>query len=471
MSLERTEAQIAIIGGGIAGSTIALRLAELGQAVDLYEKGPSLVNGPPVCHLHAGGNFYREISDQQCQALLEQSLATMKIYPQAINKRPTVVATPNSDPGQPQDLLPRLAMLQQHYQSLIDQDPSQALLGPASEYYRLYDREQMQRLAAADLPPKAKSLDDWMIPLAKQLDLDAFKYPMILVQEYGLSIFRVAATVSLALNHLPKARVMTCSPVEQLKRQGQGWLLSSRHGQRYYDYVVNAAGFRSGTIDDLVQLPRPRMLEFKAAYVVRWPECQGQWPEVLFHGPRGTHAGMAQLTPYPNRVFQLHGMTQEITLFKDGLVHSTQGSSQPQLAAPFMKKLESGWLQAEVDERSQRAIDHMAQHLPAFASAQVAGKPMFGAQQIPGDEPSLRASEISFTDANYARAEIVKSCTAIQVANDLVAELVRLELIAQRPLADAFRSTQGLSIESVEKRALELSSARHYLAELARKAS
>ena len=73
-------AKIAVIGGGVAGSTIALRFAELGLDTTLIEKGPSLVNGPPMCHLHAGGNLYREISDQQCLILLKQSIDTVKVY-------------------------------------------------------------------------------------------------------------------------------------------------------------------------------------------------------------------------------------------------------------------------------------------------------------------------------------------------------------------------------------------------------
>ncbi len=41
---------------------------------------------------------------------------------------------------------------------------------------------------------------------------------------------------------------------------------------------------------------------------------------------------MAQLTPYADGVFQLHGMTKGITaLFEGGLVSSSTDSSQPQL--------------------------------------------------------------------------------------------------------------------------------------------
>ncbi|GDY27122.1 hypothetical protein AHAT_30120 [Agarivorans sp. Toyoura001] len=68
--------QVAVVGGGIAGSAAALKLAELGAKVSLFEAGHSLVNGPQACHLHAGGNLYREISDEQCLKLLEQSIHT-----------------------------------------------------------------------------------------------------------------------------------------------------------------------------------------------------------------------------------------------------------------------------------------------------------------------------------------------------------------------------------------------------------
>ena len=66
--------KIAIVGGGVAGSTTALHLAELGLEVSLFEKQSSISSGPPYCHLHAGGNLYREISDEQCLTLLKQSI-------------------------------------------------------------------------------------------------------------------------------------------------------------------------------------------------------------------------------------------------------------------------------------------------------------------------------------------------------------------------------------------------------------
>ena len=58
------------------------------------------------------------------------------------------------------------------------------------------------------------------------------------------------------------------------------------------------------------------MLEYKASYVVKIDDSKladVALPEILFHGSRGESgalAGMAQLTPYSDGVFQLHGMNE-----------------------------------------------------------------------------------------------------------------------------------------------------------------
>lgn len=43
----------------------------------------------------------------------------------------------------------------------------------------------------------------------------------------------------------------------------------------------------------MANFKRDRMVEYKAAYVVKWLKCEGVWPEVIFHGQRGTPNGMA----------------------------------------------------------------------------------------------------------------------------------------------------------------------------------
>lgn len=474
-------AKIAIIGGGVAGSTIALRFAELGIDTSLIEKGDSLVNGPPFCHLHAGGNLYREISDEQCLTLLEQSIDTVKVYPQSVNKRPTVIALPKNDPGEPSDLLPRLETLRAKYARLVQQDVSNKVLGEPEQYFRLFERSEIEALKERALPEQAKCPSDWLVAFSQHVELDNLKFPIVLVQEYGLSAFRFAAIASMAIDNLPACHLHTNTQVVALEQlaDASGWRVSmKKHDESEiihadFDYVINACGFKSGEIDDMLSAKRRRMVEFKAAYVAHWPNCKGLWPEIIFYGERGTPQGMAQLTPYPDGYFQLHGMTQDITLFKNGLVASCENSAQPKLAERFMDKIERQWPAQLIEKRTLGSIEHIAQYIPSFSQASVAAKPLFGAQQIPGDDADLRAADVSFHGKHYARAEIVKASSALAAADailqDLIAnELVSSALIEQYATKHYFPVTGQCTQEEVTARAELLARQRQYPEALAK---
>lgn len=136
--------KIAIVGGGVAGSSIALYLSELGLDVTLFEKGSSLVNGPPICHLHAGGNLYREISDEQCVTLLKQSIDLLRFFPEAVDYRPTVVAVPLDDEAEPEDLCDRLHLLRDEYKQLIEANPENKVLGDVSAYFKTFTKDEIE---------------------------------------------------------------------------------------------------------------------------------------------------------------------------------------------------------------------------------------------------------------------------------------------------------------------------------------
>ena len=443
--------KIAIIGGGIAGASIALYLSEIGLQVDLFEKGTSLVNGPPICHLHAGGNLYREIPDEQCVTLLHESIESLRLYPDSVDYRPTVIAVPTQDDGQPLDLLPRLKLLQNEYQALIQEDPANQVLGKASDYYRFFELEELQQLALLDEEKVPKTAEQWMIPFAKYTDLSALKFPVVLVQEFGWNVFRLGATAALSLEKNELAQVHLNNKVVKIEQTSQKqWLITHQeNGQEstdLFDYIINAAGFRTGEIDDLAGFHRQRLVEFKAAYVTQWQGTEGLWPEVIFHGQRGTPEGMAQFTPYADNLVQLHGMTDEITLFDDGLVTSSKESAQPKLNEQFIRKIDKGWLAQEIEVRGRRAIEHLARYIPSFKQATVEGKPLFGAQQIPGEDANLRAAGVSFEGDNYARCEIVKASSVLTSADALTEKLAELGLVDNKLVgARLFPITHSIS--------------------------
>ncbi len=445
------KAKIAIVGGGVAGTTSAIYLAKLGLEVTLFEKESSLVSGPPFCHLHAGGNLYREISDEQCVKLLKQSIDFLKFYPFVVDYRPTVIALPTTDKQTPEQLLPRLELLTKEYEQLILQDSSNQVLGEPREYFRLYSREELEKLKSKTASTKPQSSDEWMVSVAQNIDFDKVQFPLILVQEYGLNLFRLASGATLILKNMSNVTLKHSTEISNIKKEKEGWLVSYDEKQESFDYLINAAGFRTGKIDDMLGVPCKRMVEFKAAYVSHWDSKeQTLFPEIIFHGERGTPQGMGQFTPYPNGYFQLHGMTNEITLYNDGLVANTPLSCQPQLKQNFMEKIEKSWSKEEIEKRTQSAIEHLSRFIPNFSDATVGSKPLFGAQQIPGDDPTLRVAEVSFPTKGYARCEIVKVSSVIDMVRAIQRELVELGYLElEDEVSFSFESLREEEIDSL----------------------
>jgi len=467
--MKHKNVKIAIVGGGVAGSSAALYLGRLGVDVTLFEKEQSLVTGPPFCHLHAGGNLYREISDAQCVALLKQSIAFLRFFPYIIDYRPTLIALPTTDKSTPKALLPRLEMLKVAYQTLINEDPLNEVLQKPEAYYTSYTKADLQALKSQTAVQNPQSFDEWMIPVAQHLDLEKVQFPLIMVQEYGLNLFRLAAGNTLELESLSNVTLQMQTQVEKIQKHQNQWKLFAKQNnkttEQTFDYLINAAGFRAGSIDDMVGAPCQSMVEFKAAYVTQWAEQKElPFPEIIFHGERGTPQGMGQFTPYPHGYFQLHGMTENITLYKEGLVVNTPMSCQPKLKKDFLTKIEKAWDEAEVQKRTQAAIGHLAQYIPSFSSATVGSKPLFGAQQIPGDDPSLRVAEVSFALPHYARCEIVKVSSVLDMIKVICKDLEALGYVNQSTLE---KRSFVRKEEDVTQRAKTIARLRHYPEEMA----
>jgi hypothetical protein len=453
-SYNRQQAKkVGILGGGTAGATIAIRLAALGLETYLFEKKTSLIDGPPMCHLHAGGNLYREIPDEDCVALLKQCIDILRLYPYSIDVRPTVFAVPTRDGGLPEDLLPRLEILTAAYRELIAQDPNNKVLGEPEDYYQLYSHERLLELSERAQVAVPSCVDEWVIPVAKYLDLNKVKFPLIVVQEYGWNIFRLAASAQLALEEYDNAHVFTNTKVQQVlpvdctdcsnanhhvnkwridyQQQNDEQQAENQPASIEVDYLVNACGFRTGVIDDMVGVNVTRMVEFKSSYITHWGEAGGQIPEIIIYGERGTPEGMAQLTPYPNGYFQIHGMSKSITLFDDGLVASTKDSAQPRLSAQYLHYIDDGWDKAPLQARSQQSIDYVAEFVPTFSSADTVGNALYGGQQIPGKDDTLRVADVSlYANLHYARAENVKASSTLIAADEIVNQLIELDLLA-----------------------------------------
>ncbi|BAF69312.1 FAD-dependent oxidoreductase [Nitratiruptor sp. SB155-2] len=431
--------KVAIIGGGVAGASTAIYLGRLGIECTLFEKKTRLISGPPACHLHAGGNLYPDISDEQRKQLLRESIEFLRFYPQAIEKRPTLLAVPKDIPIDIDELIDRTKQLAHFYQELIQSDPANEVLGKPENYFLTFSKADVLALRGQKPRKIPQTPKEWLIPFANEVDLEKLKSPVILVQEYGINIFRLSAIAEL---QLANADLRLSSKVVDVKENGDGFIVVSQnnHGMKeeFFDILINAAGFESGIIDDFLGYYRERLVEFKAAYIAKY-HSEYLYPEIIFHGIRGTDKGMAQFTPYPAGYYQLHGMRKDITLFRDGVAKSEPPSSQPKLPQKYVDFIEKGFDPELAYERTKKAIWYVSRYIPPFSKALPTSTPLFGAQQVPGRDLSLRAAEISFEGDRYARCEIVKVSSIFTMADAIVQKLIKLQALPH--------TSQGIRIE------------------------
>ncbi|PWH87142.1 FAD-dependent oxidoreductase [Brumimicrobium oceani] len=448
---------VGVIGGGVSGVVTSLELGKYGIDNVLFEQENSVVNGPPFCHLHAGGNLYPDISDEQCRILMKQSIEMARLFPQSIDERPTFISIPKSQKYSVENIQSRLDMLVDYYKSLIAEDSRNEILGNPDEYYKTYTEEDLKRLSGNESVKNPSTPDQWLTNAISLVDYTQLKTPIIIVQEYGWNMFRLGAQAQLALEKAENCTLKTNTQVTEVKdfrnqNLDYNWEIHTETEVYKVKYLVNSCGFETGKIDDSLHIKSDRLIEFKAAYVSKWQPIDGLIPELIFHGERGTPGGMVQLTPYCQDYYQIHGMTEQITLFKGGLIKSKEDKAQPQFNDDIDNKLFRGWKKADIDSRTESAIEGVSKYLPAFKSATVGGPPLFGAQQIPGDDATLRVGEVSFPDTTYARSEIVKASSALTVANQIIDKIQEEKIIS----VIENRSTDNAILDSIRKKEIDV---------------
>src|SRR5690606_36235677 len=134
------------------------------------------------CHLHAGGNLYPDISDEQCRILMKQSIEMARLFPQSIDERPTFISIPKSQKYDLNKLQNRLDMLVEYYKTLIAEDPQNEILGAPEDYFKIYTKADLIELAEQTTVEIPSSQNQWMTNAIKFIDFEKLKTPVVLVQ-------------------------------------------------------------------------------------------------------------------------------------------------------------------------------------------------------------------------------------------------------------------------------------------------
>jgi len=90
-------------------------------------------------------------------------------------------------------------------------------------------------------------------------------------------------------------------------------------------------------------------------------------------------------------------------------------------------------------------------------------KPLYGAQQIPGEDATLRAADISFEGERYARCEIVKASSVLNMADAITKNLIELGYLEESVYKRrVFKSHTRVKEADIEHLAQEFASKRAY---------
>ena len=167
------------------------------------------------------------------------------------------------------------------------------------------------------------------------------------------------------------------------------------------------------------------------------------------------------------------------TEFKSAIIHA-YGSWHDSIANgahDFFKKLDDKLTRegisvylADGDSRTSRAL-LQDPHIHII----VGGPPMFGAQQIPGVDATLRVSDVSFEYNNYARCEIVKASSALPAANTIINNLIEYGILPNNKSHHSISVTKSitncltgsLNEQEISQRAEELAVKRSFPKDMA----
>ncbi len=120
-------------------------------------------------------------------------------------------------------------------------------------------------------------------------------------------------------------------------------------------------------------------------------------------------------------------------------------------------------MKMKIKTRTENSINYIAQFVPSFNSATVGGPPLYGAQQIPGDDVNLRVGEVSFSTKYYARSEIIKASSALTVANQIIDRMQQEKIVSPFPKRSNINSLlNSVSKNEIDKLAAEFTNVRGY---------
>lgn len=273
---------VKIIGGGISGVMSAIQLSKNKNFdITIYEERNTLLKSLPYCHLHAGGFLYPEMSLNDCQNLLIDCLDFAEYFPDAILKRPTIIAYNKKSKFTTNSLIFKCKLMKLQYRIWSNKNKNFPL-GEVDKYYSIYNKGETN----------GNIYVENFFKLLK--DKDSIKYPIICVNEFGIN-----------------QKIVEKQLMKELNNTNVKVLLNTRFNFNFYeipDLLINATGYQIGK----------GVLELKTSFLtIKSTLPKLKLPEIAIIGERNTENSLIQLTPTSEyAIFQVHYMNNNSSIIK-----------------------------------------------------------------------------------------------------------------------------------------------------------
>jgi hypothetical protein len=279
---------VAIVGGGIAGTTAAILLAKHGVKVDLYEKNPRIFmeSSKIPAHLYAG-TMYFNLGSDTVKHCMEDAFQFANRLPFAVNPRPTVAAIAVEDEREPKDMIAACEANRSLYVELLSKEKFKPVFGAPEEFCQSFTRKDLERLReVTEISPE---VNPWMVSFAKNTQLDSLKYPVLLMQEFGLDMrFAAGYFEELIEEEIERGnlRFYTNSQVLSAKfEEGRVWIQIDDGNKvqspitRDYSLLVDASGRNLGRLESNLGIAESRYIDVKVAGLLVSNQVRDpQWP-------------------------------------------------------------------------------------------------------------------------------------------------------------------------------------------------
>ena len=388
--------KVAVVGGGIGGSVAALELLKRypGVKVDLFERRADILQGPPWCHLHAGGMLYPEISWEESSELLDHSIAFAQEFSEALLIRPTVVACRKSSRWEPEGLVAKC----EYVQSQVDRRPAAMDL---SGYCAVYTEEDVAAFKkTGSFLPRSAFHDPYVKTFLGLVKTDQIKLPFVSVKEFGID------------DNVARDKVRSLlAGYSNLKLHLNVAMREAAQATSDYDYVIDASAQGALRTADRTN----SFYELKASYLVSSERpLPHLLPEIAILGERGTANGLVQVSPtgLPG-LLQIHAMTPTCTLFEGGLQKGLDLFPERLKSYIANDRIDP----SDVEARTEQAIAEVSRVLDICSKS--ANRSRWGVQRILGRSADRRANDVVFRNERLAEIAIVKGISAVATARKI----------------------------------------------------